>query len=61
MVEEYLRGLGYALRQPQGLYAPVDYVLQEGGKRLRPVLCLMACELFGGDEKAALPVFHASA
>ena len=56
MVEEYLRGLGYALRQPQGLYAPVDYVLQEGGKRLRPVLCLMACELFGGDEKAALPV-----
>ena len=56
MVEEYLRGLGYALRRPQGLYAPVDYVLQEGGKRLRPVLCLMACELFGGDEKAALPV-----
>ncbi len=30
-------------KAPQGLYAPVDYLLSLGGKRLRPVLVLMAC------------------
>ena len=29
-------------RQPQGLYAPIKYVLSLGGKRIRPVLMLMA-------------------
>ena len=29
-------------RTPQGLYAPVTYVLSMGGKRIRPVLMLMA-------------------
>lgn len=49
---------------PAGLYAPVKYILSIGGKRIRPVLALMACELFGGDiQKAVLPaigleVFH---
>ncbi len=27
-----------------------------GGKRLRPLLCLLACEAVGGDWHAALPV-----
>ena len=26
-----------------------------GGKRVRPVLCLAACEMFGGDEEVAMP------
>ena len=49
---------------PAGLYEPVDYILQTGGKRLRSVLCLLACQLFGKDaEKAldmalAIEVFH---
>ena len=32
---------------PAGLYDPCRYLLSEGGKRVRPVLCLMANELFG--------------
>ena len=33
----------------------MKYSLMAGGKRIRPVLCLAACEMFGGDEKAAMP------
>ncbi len=33
--------------QPQSLYEPIRYFLSIGGKRVRPVLCLMAAELFG--------------
>jgi len=47
-----------------GLYNPINYILRLGGKRIRPVLCLMATELFEGNNeeamKAALAVeyFH---
>ena len=42
--------------EPHELYEPMDYILTVGGKRLRPVLTLMACDLFGGDlEKALSP------
>lgn len=33
-------------RTPKGLYAPVEYVLSMGGKRIRPVLMLMAYNLY---------------
>ena len=39
---------------PAGLYEPIAYELSLGGKRIRPVLTLMACELFGGDYRSAL-------
>lgn len=51
-------------REPQSLYAPIAYTLSGGGKRLRPMLALMAAEAFGGDAAAALgpavglEVFH---
>ena len=51
-------------KEPKNLYAPVNYILNMGGKRLRPVLTLIAAELFGADYKVALPaamaieVFH---
>lgn len=32
--------------QPANLYDPCRYLLQLGGKRIRPVVCMMACELF---------------
>lgn len=35
--------------KPEELYAPIEYILRQGGKRMRPTLCLLACELFGGD------------
>jgi len=50
--------------QPPDLYEPIKYILSLGGKRLRPALLLMACDLFGGDVNKALKaalaieVFH---
>ncbi len=46
-------------RQPDTLYAPQRYILSMGGKRLRPVLALMAAEAFGSNAQLALPVAHA--
>lgn len=40
---------------PPELYEPCDYMLTLGGKRLRPALLLMACELFSDDLEGALP------
>ncbi|TFG71280.1 MAG: polyprenyl synthetase family protein [Flavobacteriales bacterium] len=42
------------IKDPQNLYAPIHYILSLGGKRLRPVLTLMATELFGADYRKAL-------
>ncbi len=44
------------LQQPKQLYEPVNYILSIGGKRLRPLLALMGCELFSDNIKNALPV-----
>ena len=41
--------------QPKELYEPILYTLKLKGKRIRPVLTLMACELFGGNIEDALP------
>ena len=40
---------------PPRLREAMSYSLLAGGKRLRPVLVLMACEACGGDAEAALP------
>ena len=51
-------------KEPAGLYEPIGYVLVLGGKRIRPALTLMACELFSDDLKPViapalgLEVFH---
>ena len=42
-------------RDPEELYSPINYTLALGGKRIRPVLTLMACDMFGGDINKALP------
>jgi len=51
-------------QNPPSLYDPVRYMLSLGGKRMRPILTLMACDAFKGDVNAAIPpalgveVFH---
>jgi geranylgeranyl diphosphate synthase type II len=51
-------------KEPKNLYQPIDYILQLGGKRIRPVLTLMAADVFDVDYRLALPaalaveVFH---
>ncbi|MCB0456659.1 MAG: polyprenyl synthetase family protein [Flavobacteriaceae bacterium] len=43
------------LKEPEQLYAPIEYILSLGGKRIRPVLTLLSCEFLGGDYKKAIP------
>ena len=49
---------------PKNLYQPINYILQLGGKRLRPTLTLIGAEIFGANSKSALnaalsvEVFH---
>lgn len=51
-------------KEPVNLYEPITYILNLGGKRLRPVLVLMTTEIFGTSYKKALDaalaieVFH---
>ena len=44
---------------PKELYEPIDYMMQLGGKRLRPILALMACDLFDSNIEKALHAAHA--
>ncbi|MGB5983624.1 MAG: polyprenyl synthetase family protein [Nonlabens sp.] len=50
--------------EPRGLYDPVHYILELGGKRLRPLLSLMAADMYGAkmedamDCAIAVEVFH---
>lgn len=52
------------LATPSELYEPIQYSLSQGGKRLRPLLSLISCSLFGGDLKEVynsaigLEIFH---
>ncbi|WP_367756632.1 polyprenyl synthetase family protein [Flavobacterium sp. WC2430] len=51
-------------KEPKNLYDPITYILGLGGKRMRPVLTLMATEVFNANYEKALPaamaveVFH---
>ena len=51
-------------KEPKNLYEPINYILELGGKRMRPVLTLMTAEIFDTKFKKALPaalaveVFH---
>ncbi|MGN0186320.1 MAG: polyprenyl synthetase family protein [Paludibacteraceae bacterium] len=62
-IEQHLQHLDWDI-VPQQLYHPIGYALESGGKRIRPQLVLMGCELFGGTRDTALPaalaieVFH---
>lgn len=63
LIEQGVKNLEFPLR-PNELYEPITYILSLGGKRLRPALLLMACDMFGGDVPAAvlpalaIEVFH---
>jgi geranylgeranyl diphosphate synthase, type II len=51
-------------KEPGDLYESISYTLSLGGKRIRPVLVLLACDLFNGDigealnAAVAVEVFH---
>lgn len=51
-------------KEPHNLYAPIAYTLESGGKRMRPALALIACQMFDGNLQEAMPaamaleIFH---
>ena len=63
IISNELNGIDWN-KAPNGLYDPIAYVLSLGGKRIRPALTLMACNLFSDDLTPALPsalgleIFH---
>jgi geranylgeranyl diphosphate synthase type II len=69
-LKEYTTFIEYHLKRvgipetPSGLYDPIRYFLQIGGKRIRPILTILGAELFGTDKEKALSqalsveVFH---
>jgi len=52
-IEKYLEKYNLP-NSPENIYRPIDYFLKIGGKRLRPVLTLLATELGGGDVDNAI-------
>nr|AAM21638.1 geranylgeranyl pyrophosphate synthase [Cistus creticus] len=44
-----------SLREPLKIHEAMRYSVLAGGKRVRPVLCIAACELVGGEESMAMP------
>lgn len=61
-IEQEIRRLSQTT--PTNLYEPIGYALSMGGKRLRPVMVLLACNLFHDSVESAVPaalaieVFH---
>jgi len=42
-------------RKPEIIYAPLRHVFNSGGKRMRAILVLLACDAVGGNSRKALP------
>ncbi|MGV1011037.1 MAG: polyprenyl synthetase family protein [Flavobacterium sp.] len=63
LITDYFSEL-HLTKDPKNLYEPIEYILSLGGKRMRPILTLMAAEVFDIDCKNALAaataieVFH---
>ena len=49
-LREYLK-----VREPEQLYRAMAHIPLAGGKRLRPVMALLVCEMVGGDSAKAVP------
>jgi len=62
-VKNLFEGRNY-IDNPKELYDPIQYSLSQGGKRLRPLLSLISCSMFGGNLKEVensaigLEIFH---
>ena len=56
IIEAQLTARALGSRTPEGLFAPIDYTLRLGGKRLRPLLACAAAAAFTPEWQRALPV-----
>ena len=63
LVEDEIKNMNLPA-EPSNFYEPIRYILSLGGKRLRPVFALMACNVFSDDVAAAvkpavgMEIFH---
>lgn len=63
IIEQTISNTTYGI-EPKELYQPISYMMSLGGKRLRPVLTLMGCNIFNDDVETAIPaalaieIFH---
>lgn len=53
LIEKHLANIKFP-EDPPELYEPVHYILSIGGKRIRPALVLLACDMFAGSVDSAL-------
>jgi len=53
LIEDEIKSLSLP-QNPASLYEPVKYMMDLGGKRIRPVMTMLSNEMFGGDMKAAI-------
>jgi geranylgeranyl diphosphate synthase type II len=64
IIEDQINNLEISQKRPGNLYEPIQYILSLGGKRVRPVATLMACNLFSDNinpaikSAIAIEVFH---
>lgn len=54
MIEKAISEIEYP-QHPNNLYEPIAYIMNLGGKRLRPALVLIAADLFNGNIEEAMP------
>ncbi len=54
--EEYLGSYLSGVKSRSGVFEAFSYSLTAGGKRIRPILAMLACEAAGGSDADALPV-----
>ncbi len=54
--DEYLTGYLLETNSSSGVFEAFSYSLKAGGKRIRPILAMLASEAAGGPDRAALPV-----
>ena len=55
IIEAWLTGCLHGCALPPGLRSAMEYSLLAGGKRLRPILCVVSARMFGLAGKTALP------
>ncbi|MDC0116566.1 polyprenyl synthetase family protein [Flavobacteriaceae bacterium] len=53
LINKSLKELSFS-KTPESLYDPIKYILEIGGKRIRPYLVLMSTSVFGADPKLSL-------
>lgn len=63
IINKRIREINFS-SEPVELYSPIEYALEGGGKRIRPLLTLMACNLFSEeihkaiDPAVGIEIFH---